>query len=232
MHNMGIVIGFITWIFGLFAASQILYPIFTVLPRLSKLKKAGKLEEDYQLSRVFITPLLWLAISAGAYFAVRAFSPDSVGAFLGAYALAAGIIIIQIPMRNPDIFSDFLGSYGRHIKGGYEEHMKGKTKGGLLSWVLNAHSREPYLISTAQEIGKDYWSATIINGRSNISRSPEMVLSVIRNTQEEAHEAHHELVELALNTPEDEWLENAPPPMPDELSTDAKATLSAHGVRS
>lgn len=228
--SMSAVIGFISWIFGLYAASQILYPICTALPRLYKLRRQGKLEEDYQLSRVFITPLLWVGLTAGAYFAVQEFFPSTVGTFWAAFAFAIFLIIIQIPRRNPDLYSDFLCSYGQHIKGGYEEHMKGKTRGGLISWVLNSHSKNPYAISTAQEFGKDYWSVTIINGRSNVSRNPETVFGVIRNTKAEAHVAHQELVDLVLNVSEAEWIEKAPKPMPDHLTPDAQAILASHNA--
>jgi len=34
-------------------------------------------------------------------------------------------------------------------------------KGGLVSRVRNAHSGKKYVVSTAQEIGQDYWTTTV-----------------------------------------------------------------------
>ena len=38
-------------------------------------------------------------------------------------------------------------------------------KGGLVSRVINKHSGKKYIVSTAQEIGKDYWSSIVAPSR-------------------------------------------------------------------
>lgn len=99
--------------------------------------------------------------------------------------------------------------------------------GGLVSWVRSSYSGKKYLISTAQEIGKDYWSATVLRVFWGfIPNFFKPVLSVIRNNQKDAHEAHQWIKEVVRGYPEMAWFELAPNPKPAEgWSEDAKKKL-------
>lgn len=91
-------------------------------------------------------------------------------------------------------------------------------RGGLVSRVKNKHSGKKYLISTAQEIGRGYWSTgvlpTIFFGFLPLVNKPKYV--VIRNNKEDAHIAHYQIKEIVVNIPEDEWLIDFPHPEPVE----------------
>lgn len=219
-------------VFGLFGSSQILYPVFYSLPRLMGLKRQGRLERDYALAYVFITPLIWAALYVLAIFAVSRFAPAHLNAFLIGIGISVAIILFQIPRGNPDLFTDFIRSYGKHIKGGYSESRNGKTTGGRITMIMNEVSGHPYIVSTAQELGRKYWSSSVIDGTSDLAKNPVMVLSIVRNSQTQAHEVHGQLNELVLHHKESEWINEAPNPMPpDGLSDEAKDVLASKGVR-
>jgi hypothetical protein len=219
-------------VIGLFGSSQILYPIFYSLPRLTRLKKQGKLNSKYSLAYVFGTPLIWVVLYALLVFAALRFAPTHVNALLMGLGISAAIILFQIPKGNPDLFTDFIRSYGKHINGGYSECRKGKMAGGLISMIMNEFSGHPYIISTAQELGRKYWSSSVIDGNSEVTKNPTSVLAVVRNSQADAHEVHRQLEELVLHQRESDWVSKSPNPMPpDGLSDEAKEVLESKGVR-
>lgn len=99
---------------------------------------------------------------------------------------------------------------------------------GLVSRVRNAHSGKKYVVSTAQEIGQDYWTTTVFPGilfgfLPNLSKN---MFTIVRNSKEDAHEIHWGIKELVLNAPESEWFEKMPNPKPPEgWSPNAKKKL-------
>lgn len=98
--------------------------------------------------------------------------------------------------------------------------------------IMNEVSGHPYIVSTAQELGRKYWSSSVIDGTSDLAKNPVMVLSIVRNSQTQAHEVHGQLNELVLHHKESEWINEAPNPMPpDGLSDEAKDVLASKGVR-
>jgi len=100
-------------------------------------------------------------------------------------------------------------------------------KGGLVSRITNKHSGKKYIISTAQEVGKDYWSTVVARSKFlGLWMDFKNRLTWIRNNREEAHKVHYELKDMVENIPEREWLDRAPNPAPPEgYSKDAEETL-------
>jgi hypothetical protein len=90
-------------------------------------------------------------------------------------------------------------------------------KDGLVSWVRNSASNKKYVVSTAEEIGKDYWSSTVLPVIFGIFPNffkPK--LAVIRNNKEDAHEAHAWIKEIITKYPEATWYQMLPQPKPPE----------------
>jgi len=98
-------------------------------------------------------------------------------------------------------------------------------RGGLLSRVKNKHSGKRYIVSTAQEIGKDYWSTVILPTKffGLFPKSFKPLLIWIRNSKKEAHEVHWQVKRIVAEEPEEKWIEKAPSPVPPNgYSKDAK----------
>ena len=101
-------------------------------------------------------------------------------------------------------------------------------KGGLVSRVKNKYSGKRYVISTAQEIGMDYWATVVFPGIlfGLLPALTKKVFTVVRNNKEDAHSVHWKIKEMVVNTPESNWLTEWPEPEPPEgWSEDAKKKL-------
>ncbi len=102
-------------------------------------------------------------------------------------------------------------------------------KGGLVSWVKNSHSGKKYLVSTAQEIGKDYW-CTVIHPRVFFGLIPNVftkIFTFARNNKNEARAIHRQVKEMVIDTPEKGWWEAIPSPVPpDGWSSDAQRVMN------
>lgn len=91
-------------------------------------------------------------------------------------------------------------------------------RGGLVSRIRNQHSGKRYMISTAQEIGRDYWSTVILKSKffglwGDIFHP---LYTFIRNSKEDAYEVHAILKKIVETVAENEWLESFPRPRPTE----------------
>jgi len=106
--------------------------------------------------------------------------------------------------------------------------------GGVISEVVNLHSERPYIVSTAPEIGQDYWTTALIpvvQKRAVFGLLKRMVpdfhhqiANWTRNNKEDAYEAHAEVRGVVISIPEDEWFDHFPRPVPpDGYSEGAKA---------
>lgn len=101
-------------------------------------------------------------------------------------------------------------------------------KGGLVSRILNKPTGRKFMISTAQEIGKNYWTSNIFQTFlfGFIPNFTKSELTIVRNSKDEAHVVHSKLKELAANHQPEDWMMKAPKPLPpDGLSPDAKEVL-------
>lgn len=100
-------------------------------------------------------------------------------------------------------------------------------KGGLVSRIKNKHSGKRYVVSTAQEIGKDYWTTVVAPSKFfGLWMDFKSRITWVRNSREEAHAVHTALKRVVSDLPEELWLESAPSPKPPGVfSKDVKETF-------
>jgi hypothetical protein len=95
------------------------------------------------------------------------------------------------------------------------------------------------MISTAPEIGEDYWSTAVIPIMQqkrifgfltrNIPDVHHQIASFIRNSMQDAHRAHAEVRHVVTSVSEDQWWNSFPRPTPpDGFSTGAREKLKNH----
>lgn len=114
----------------------------------------------------------------------------------------------------------------------------GNTAGALVSEVRNVHSNRMFVVSTALEIGQDYWTTAVfpvlserrwfgLSSRSTVDAA-NPVLLIIRNTQQSAEDAHSAVKAVVALHAQDQW-ENGLPSRepPDGWSPGARAKLRA-----
>ena len=80
---------------------------------------------------------------------------------------------------------------------GHSHTRIGGLAGGLVTNVQNIHSSRSYVVSTAPEVGRDYWSTAVLNTTQDGGTDfQNPVASFIRNDQASAHSVHEEIVAL------------------------------------
>ena len=110
----------------------------------------------------------------------------------------------------------------------------GHLPGGVISEVSNVHSGKTYMVSTAPEIGEDYWTTAlmaIIAQRAFfglVKRAvPDFyhpIATWTRNSKDDAYHVHAEVRGVVISLPEPEWFNEFPRPVPpDGYSEGAKA---------
>ena len=113
---MGIVIFVIGLVFGLFAFSQIIYPLFSAWPRAKKLEREGKLNRPIPISTFLIAPIIWSILMWIFVWAVDKFSPDNLNIYYTSLVIILLVVIIQIPKQNRDLEADFKDSWKQYLK--------------------------------------------------------------------------------------------------------------------
>ena len=113
---------------------------------------------------------------------------------------------------------------------------RGNLPGGLVSEVTNLHSRRLYFVSTAPEIGQDYWTTAVIPTVEQkalfgllTKRVPDFqhqIAAFIRNSKSEAHAVHAQVRHIVVSEKEEDWFDLFPRPAPpDGYSEAAKRKL-------
>lgn len=118
----------------------------------------------------------------------------------------------------------------------YMKDRLGHLPGGQISEIMNLHSRKLYIVGTAPEIGRDYWSTAVMPVlerrflfgliRKNVPDFYHQLASFIRNDIKDAHKVHAQVRYIVSSLPEEKWFDNFPSPAPpDGFSKGAKKEL-------
>jgi len=113
---MGIVIFIIGLVFGLFAFSQIIYPLFSAWPRAKRLEREGKLKRPIPISTFLIAPIIWGVLIWASVWIVGKFWPENLNTYYISLAMILFVVIIQIPKQNRDLEADFKDSWKQYLK--------------------------------------------------------------------------------------------------------------------
>ena len=113
---MGIVIFIFGLIFGLFAFSQIIYPLFSAWPRAKKLECEGKLKQLIPISTFIIAPIIWGVLIWASVWVVENYFPKHLNAYYISLVIILVVVIIQIPKQNRNLEVDFRNSWEKYLK--------------------------------------------------------------------------------------------------------------------
>lgn len=112
----------------------------------------------------------------------------------------------------------------------------GHLPGGVISEVKNLLSQRTYMVSTAPEIGEDYWTTALMPMieerklfglmRRVLPDVNHPVASWTRNSKDDAYQVHAEVRGIVVSKPESQWFDEFPRPVPpDGYSEGARARL-------
>lgn len=113
---MGILFIFVGLIFGLFAFSQIIYPLFSAWPRAKQLEREGKLIKSIPVATFIVAPIIWGALVAGTIWFVNIYFDEYAKLYYFALGFILIVVIAQIPKQNRDLEADFMNTWKRYLK--------------------------------------------------------------------------------------------------------------------
>ena len=103
-------------VFGLFAFSQIIYPLFSAWPRSRRLKREGKLVKPIPIFTFIIAPIIWSALLVGSIWIVNNYFAEYATLYYIVLGFIFIVVIVQIPKRNRDLEVDFKDSWKQYLK--------------------------------------------------------------------------------------------------------------------
>ncbi|MDP3985245.1 MAG: hypothetical protein Q8P82_00635 [bacterium] len=113
---MWIIITIIGLVFGLFAFSQIVYPLFSALPRAKKLEREGKLIKPIPIATFIIAPIIWSVLLIGSIWLVDNYFSEYIKLYYIVLGFILFVVIAQIPKQNRDLEADFKDSWKQYLK--------------------------------------------------------------------------------------------------------------------
>lgn len=113
---MWIIIIIIGLMFGLFAFSQIIYPLFVAWPRTSRLGREGRLKKPIPIATFLVAPIAWSALLCGSIWVVNKYFGQYIRLYYGALGVMLVIVIAQIPKKNRDLEADFKDTWKEYLK--------------------------------------------------------------------------------------------------------------------
>lgn len=113
---MWIIITIIGLVFGLFAFSQIIYPLFSALPRAKKLEREGKLIQPIPIATFIIVSIIWGVLLIGSILLVNNYFSEYTIIYYVVLGFILFVVIAQIPKQNRDLEADFKDSWKQYLK--------------------------------------------------------------------------------------------------------------------
>ena len=113
---MFIIIVIIGLMFGLFAFSQIIYPLFSAWPRAIKLERQGKLKKSIPIVSFLVAPIIWAILLMGSIWLVNNFFTGYAKLYYIVLGFILIVVIAQIPKQNRDLEADFKDSWKQYLK--------------------------------------------------------------------------------------------------------------------
>ena len=103
-------------IVGLYAFSQIIYPLFSAWPRAKQLEREGKLIKPIPIATFIVAPIIWGALLAGTIWLVNIYFDEYAKFYYIALGFILIVVIAQIPKQNRDLEADFMNTWKRYLK--------------------------------------------------------------------------------------------------------------------
>ncbi len=113
---MWIIIVIFGFFLGIFAFSNIIYPLFYAWPRAKQLKREGKLIKPIPIKTFLIGPIVWSTLLLGSIWLLKNYFPEYSRLYYIVLGFTLIVIIVQMLMENPDLEADFEDTWKDYIK--------------------------------------------------------------------------------------------------------------------
>jgi protein-S-isoprenylcysteine O-methyltransferase Ste14 len=113
---MWIVIVIVGLIFGIFAFSQIIYPLFFAWPRAKQLEREGKLIKPIPIVTFIVPPIIWGILLIGSIWFINNYFAEYSRIYYIVLGFTFIVVVVQIPKQNKDLEEDFKYSWRQYLK--------------------------------------------------------------------------------------------------------------------
>ena len=113
---MWFIIVIVGLIFGLFAFSQIVFPLVVAWPRAKRLELEGKLQKPIPIFTFVLAPVIWSSLLAGSIWLISNYFPEYARLYYVVLAIILVVVIAQIPKQNRDLEVDFRETWRQYLK--------------------------------------------------------------------------------------------------------------------
>jgi hypothetical protein len=103
-------------IFGLFAFSQIIFPLFSAWPRAKRLEREGKLIKPVPIAAFIVVPMIWGVLLSGTILLVNIYFDRYAKFYFSALGFVLVVVIAQIPKQKRNLEADFMKKWERYLK--------------------------------------------------------------------------------------------------------------------
>ena len=113
---MDLVLFIVGWVFGLFAFSQITYPLVTLIPKVRRLLQDDQYQKTMLLYLLLLAPSIWTVVLVSSVILVFRY----YAAYSKSYLLGLGIVFVLVLFnlykRNREIEDDFIFRLKNYIR--------------------------------------------------------------------------------------------------------------------
>jgi len=113
---MVILVFIVGFVFGVFAFSQVVYPLFSAWPRARKLQLEQQLIKPIPVASFIIAPIIWGFLALGSIWVVNALASSHLMAYFLALGISLVMVIAQIPKKNRNLEDDFKTTWRNYLK--------------------------------------------------------------------------------------------------------------------
>ncbi len=113
---MWFIIVIVGLMFGVFAFSQIVFPLVVAWPRAKRLERQGKLKKSIPIFTFVLAPVMWSALLAGSIWLVNNYFPEYTRLYYIVLGFILVVVIAQIPKQNRDLEVDFRETWRQYLK--------------------------------------------------------------------------------------------------------------------
>ncbi|HBK33785.1 TPA: hypothetical protein DEP34_03220 [Candidatus Uhrbacteria bacterium] len=104
------------YLYGFFALSNIIFPIFYSIPKSIQLHKSNKLIKRIPLIQLVAPSILWALITLGLLWLIHQVSPGQQEVFLSAMLFALVSMLFQVKKTWRDLELDFNSTWREYLK--------------------------------------------------------------------------------------------------------------------
>jgi hypothetical protein len=123
---MDLVLFIVGWVFGLFAFSQITYPLVTLIPKVRRLLQDDQYQKTMLLYLLLLAPSIWTVVLVSSVILVFRYYAAYSKSYLAGLGIVFVLVLFNLYKRNREIEDDFIFRLKNYIRLSKEDSLINK----------------------------------------------------------------------------------------------------------